>query len=150
MIFASLGITALIVIGVVAWAIIHLDSCYLSLRKRIDDLEPQPARVWVNSGRLVRKGNAWDVFADEDCCVLWPGSTAVIKTGVHLNLQSGVFGVVMDIPGSFTTTRSSVISDGELQIVLANESVRDTHVIKKGDRIAQIVFFKRDNVEVRV
>lgn len=101
------------------------------------------------TGKLVRatKGSVgFDLYATEE--VLIPPQThAVIGTGVHSEME-GCFAVLFDRSGlaaKFGVSRMAGLIDPdfdkEWKVVLANLCGREAYQVKKGDRIAQAVFF---------
>jgi dUTP pyrophosphatase len=81
---------------------------------------------------------------------LEPGEHEIIETGVHLQLpigyeaqirsRSGLAGkhavIVLNAPGTVDETYT-----GEVKVILINHG-KESHEIKKGDRIAQMVIKK--------
>lgn len=101
------------------------------------------------TGKLVRqtKGSVgFDLFSTED--VLIPPQThAVIGTGVYSEME-GCFAVLFDRSGlaaKFGVGRMAGLIDPdfdkEWKVVLANLCGREAYQVKKGERIAQAVFF---------
>lgn len=112
--------------------------------------------IAVIEGRL-RKATpdsaGYDLFATED--VLIPPQThAVIGTGVRSDLR-GCFAVLFDRSGlaaKYGVSRMAGLIDAdyteEWKVVLANLCGREAYQVKKGDRIAQVVFFDQQKVRV--
>jgi dUTP pyrophosphatase len=110
----------------------------------------------VIEGRL-RKSTpdavGYDLFATED--VLIPPQThAVVGTGVSSQLM-GCFAVLFDRSGlaaKYGVGRLAGLIDPdylqEWKVVLANLCGREAYQVKKGDRIAQAVFFDLPKVRV--
>jgi dUTP pyrophosphatase len=96
-----------------------------------------------------------DVYSAIDCEIL-PGSRALIPTGIAIALPDGYvafahprsglaikYGVgVLNSPGTIDAGYR-----GELQMILINHDQKDSFVIKRGDRIAQLVFQKVERAE---
>jgi|SRR6266496_1191150 len=87
----------------------------------------------------------YDVHSAEDCS-LFPGEQKAICTGIKTQMFGGVHGLLLDRSGlavKHRITRRAGMIDGdypeEWKVVLTNEG-RETFIIKKGDRIAQVLF----------
>lgn len=85
-----------------------------------------------------------DLFSFEDADI-YPGEKAVVSTGLKIAVPKGHGGFVWDKSGlavkNHITTLAGVIDSnyrGELKVVLANLG-KEKHVIKKGDKVAQII-----------
>lgn len=94
----------------------------------------------------------WDVRSGEHTTV-HPGERAVIGTGIHLDIPAGWYAEVKPRSGlavrNGIDTLAGVIDSGylgEVKIVLLNTGNDDFNV-DAGDRIAQIIFNKYENVE---
>lgn len=78
---------------------------------------------------------------------LGPGERQLVGTGVHLNLPSGVMGLIRDRSGLACrgiTTRGGVIDwdyRDEVKVILVNESQVEV-VLEGGSRIAQIIYLQ--------
>lgn len=88
-----------------------------------------------------------DICATEDA-ILYPGETVVMKTGLSFEIPRGWVGYLHARSG--TGTKGLVIKHGtsvidssyrgEVDLPLFNNNIDTALVIKKGDRVAQIVF----------
>lgn len=94
-----------------------------------------------------------DVFACEDF-ELKPGARHAFRTGIALSIPSGYALLVWDKSGLAANfglkTMAGVIDSGyrgECKIVLFNVGQK-SYKIKKGDKIAQLLLQKVENVEV--
>jgi len=98
-----------------------------------------------------------DLYAavDEDI-VIDPGGFRLIPTGIHLQLPAGYEGQVRPRSGlaakygvTVLNTPGTIDSDyrGEIKIILINLG-REPFVIKRGDRIAQLVISRYERVEL--
>lgn len=98
-----------------------------------------------------------DLYAavDEDT-VIDPGGFRLIPTGIHLQLPAGYEGQVRPRSGlaakygvTVLNTPGTIDSDyrGEIKIILINLG-REPFVIKRGDRIAQLVISRYERVEL--
>lgn len=84
------------------------------------------------------------------------GERALIPTGISIALPSGYVALVHPRSGlamkngiSMVNTPGTVDAGfrGELQVIIINHDPSETFSIKRGDRIAQIVFQKVENAE---
>ena len=95
---------------------------------------------------------AFDIYAIDDQSLL-AGQTAIVHTGICLEIESGFFGKIesrssLARNGIFCT--AGVIDSGyrgEVMIVMNNKGPKDYH-INSGHRIAQLVIFKVEEVEI--
>lgn len=85
----------------------------------------------------------WDIRANEER-MLAPGESAVIGTGIHMELDPGTVFLIRDRSGlgamERLTTRAGVIDcnyRGEVKVAMVNENPDAYKIIKVGDRIAQ-------------
>ena len=97
-----------------------------------------------------------DVYSRIDCEIA-PGERALIPTGIAIAMpedyaafahpRSGLaikYGIgIVNAPGTIDAGYR-----GELQMILINHDLKETFSIKRGDRIAQLVFQKVENVEL--
>ena len=104
----------------------------------------KPIKAYVNSA-------GYDLYSDESFNIL-PWSRAAISTGTRMFIPNGYYGEIC--PRSGLAVRNGIlafngtIDSGYLGIVyvlLFNLSDKE-YFIKKGDRIAQIIFKKFENV----
>lgn len=106
--------------------------------------------------RYAKPGDAGaDVFSRIDIDIA-PGARALVPTGISIALPHGYaafahprsglavkYGVGMvNAPGTIDAGYR-----GELQIILINHDLTETFAIKRGDRIAQLVFQKVEAAE---
>jgi dUTP pyrophosphatase len=100
-----------------------------------------------------REGDAGlDLFSCEDC-VLAPGERHLFKLGFALELPAGTVGLMWDRSGIATNhgihALAGVIDSnyrGEVCCVLYNTS-SEPYTIKKGDKIAQMIIQKFEQVD---
>ena len=87
---------------------------------------------------------------------LFSGDYAVVCTGLHLEIPKGYEAQVRPRSGlafnngiTVLNAPGTIDSDyrGEVKVILVNHG-KTTHVIKKGDRVAQLVFAKVERVEL--
>lgn len=106
--------------------------------------------------RFAKGGDAGaDVYSRIDISIA-PGERALVPTGIAIALPQGFaafahprsglaikHGISMvNAPGTIDTGFR-----GELQIILINHDLKETFSIKRGDRIAQLVFQRVENPE---
>lgn len=116
--------------------------------KRLDESLPLPVYQTEGSSGL-------DLFASEDC-ILSSGSFKMVPTGVALEIPYGYEGEVRARSGlaskfgiGVLNSPGTIDSDyrGEIKVILFNFSKKDFE-IKKGNRIAQLVFTKVEKVKL--
>lgn len=118
------------------------------LIKRLDPGLPLP--------RFAKAGDAGaDVYSRIDIDIA-PGERALIPTGVSIALPSGYATFAHPRSGLAIKHGISMVNApgtidagyrGELQIILINLDIRETFSIKRGDRIAQLIFQKVESPE---
>ena len=99
--------------------------------------------------KYAKSGDAGvDVYARIDC-VLEPGERALIPTGIAIALPEGYVCLAHPRSGLAAKNGITIVNApgtidsgyrGEIQIILLNTDVKDSFEIKRGDRIAQLVF----------
>lgn len=120
--------------------------------KRNKAVEDLPLPRYMSGG-----SSGMDLYAavDEDI-VIDPGGFRLIPTGIHLQLPAGYEGQVRPRSGlaakygvTVLNTPGTIDSDyrGEIKIILINLG-REPFVIKRGDRIAQLVISRYERVEL--
>jgi dUTP pyrophosphatase len=91
-----------------------------------------------------------DVFSAIDC-VLAPGERAVVPTGIAIALPEGYVCLAHPRSGLAAKNGISIVNApgtidsgyrGEIKIILINTDLAESFEIKRGDRIAQLVFQK--------
>ena len=98
-----------------------------------------------------RPGDAgMDVYSTIDCSIA-PGARAVIPTGIAIALPEGYVCLVHPRSGLAAKSGISIVNTpgtidsgyrGEIKVILINTDQQETFEIKRGDRIAQLVFQK--------
>ena len=106
--------------------------------------------------RYAKPGDAGaDVFSRIDY-ELKAGERALIPTGIAIALPDGYVALMHPRSGlaikygiSMVNTPGTIDAGfrGELQVILINHDLKETFSIKRGDRIAQIVFQKVERAE---
>ena len=96
-----------------------------------------------------------DVYARIDC-TLAPGARALVPTGIAIALPEGYVclahprsGLAVKYGVSIVNTPGTIDSGyrGEIQINLINHDLQNAFEIKRGDRIAQLVFQKFEHAQ---
>lgn len=115
---------------------------------RLDESIPAPA--------YAKPGDAGADLCSRIDFVLGAGERALIPTGISIALPQGYVALVHPRSGlaikhgiSMVNTPGTVDAAyrGELQIILINHDLHEPFVIKKGDRIAQLVIQKVERAE---
>ena len=98
-----------------------------------------------------RPGDAgMDVYSTIDCSIA-PGARSVIPTGIAIALPEGYVCLVHPRSGLAAKNGISIVNTpgtidsgyrGEIKVILINTDQSETFEIKRGDRIAQLVFQK--------
>ena len=111
--------------------------------QRLDKGLPLPEYAKVGDAGM-------DVFSAIDC-VLAPGERAVIPTGIAIALPEGYVCLAHPRSGLAAKNGISIVNApgtidsgyrGEIKIILINTDLAESFEIKRGDRIAQLVFQK--------
>jgi dUTP pyrophosphatase len=115
---------------------------------RLDPELPEP--------RYARPGDAGaDLLARCDVVLACRGGRAVVPTGVAVAIPEGYAGFVLPRSGlaarhGITCLNTPGLVDsgyrGELQVVLVNHDPTQDYAISRGDRIAQLVILRADQV----
>lgn len=97
----------------------------------------------------------YDLYVIEDK-IIQPFNSEVFKTGIHMEIPNGMYGKIhprsgMDIKHGIHPLAGVIDSDflGEIMIGLYNKKNQPYH-IKKGDRVAQIVFQKYETFKIKL
>lgn len=118
--------------------------------QRLDPDLPLPARQHATDA-------GYDLVARDDH-VLAPGERALVRTGVAIALPPGYAGFVQPRSGlawkhgiSIVNTPGLIDSGyrGELKVVLVNLDAHEKFTVKRGDRIAQLVIQRVEDVRWR-
>ena len=106
--------------------------------------------------RFAKPGDAGlDVYARIDC-TLAPGARALVPTGIAIALPEGYVclahprsGLAVKYGISIVNTPGTIDAGyrGEIQINLINHDLQNDFEIKRGDRIAQLVFQKFEHAQ---
>ena len=96
-----------------------------------------------------------DVYARIDCTLL-PGQRALVPTGIAIAIPEGYVCLVHPRSGLAAKHGVSIVNApgtidagyrGEIQVILINTDSKETFTVKRGDRIAQLVFQKFEVAE---
>jgi len=106
--------------------------------------------------RFAKGGDAGaDVYSRIDISIA-PGERALVPTGIAIALPQGFAAFAHPRSGLAIKHGISMVNApgtidagfrGELQIILVNHDLKETFSIKRGDRIAQLVFQRVENPE---
>jgi dUTP pyrophosphatase len=106
--------------------------------------------------RFAKGGDAGaDVYSRIDISIA-PGERALVPTGIAIALPQGFAAFAHPRSGLAIKHGISMVNApgtidagfrGELQIILINHDLKETFSIKRGDRIAQLVFQRVENPE---
>lgn len=128
-------------------AVSALDKAYTKLSK--------PGLVRVKSGKLTKsepRAAGWDIHASEDIQID-PGCFATVATGVTTEMED-CDALILDKSGLaakfWLTRRAGVIDEQyplEWGVVMVNEG-REPFLVKKGSKIANVIFIPKFNIEV--
>jgi len=115
-------------------------------------------RLLTPAAKTPTRGSANAAGFDLHCAIeepatLGPGQTALVPTGVAMEIPAGHFGLIKDRSSmalrGLRTSAGVIDSDyrGEVKVVLTNASA-DVHVIEPGTRIAQMVVLSHAAPEI--
>lgn len=102
---------------------------------------PLPSRAYLGDAGM-------DLYAAEDSAIIYHGERWLMRTGIALAIPMGMVGLVMPRSGlahdhGLTVLNAPGVVDagyrGEIKVNIINLGFSH-HLIKRGDRIAQIVF----------
>lgn len=106
--------------------------------------------------RYAKPGDAGvDVYSAIDC-VLAPGERALIPTGIAIAMPNDYAAFAHPRSGLAIKNGISILNSpgtidagyrGEIQMILINHDPKESFTIKRGDRIAQLVFQKIETVD---
>ena len=106
--------------------------------------------------RFAKGGDAGaDLYSRIDISIA-PGERALVPTGIAIALPQGFAAFAHPRSGLAVKHGISMVNApgtidagfrGELQIILINHDLKETFSIKRGDRIAQLVFQRVENPE---
>ena len=121
------------------------------LRVPLHQLDPE-----LPVPRYAREGDAGaDLVARADAVLACRGGRAVVPTGVAVAIPAGYAGLVLPRSGlavrhGITCLNAPGLVDsgyrGELQVVLVNHDPEHDYAVSRGDRIAQLVLVRVEEV----
>jgi dUTP pyrophosphatase len=95
----------------------------------------------------------YDLYSSEDC-IIKPMERRLVKTGVSLAIPYGHYGHISDRSGMALKKGAHCLGKivdptyrGEIGVIILNTDMFESIKIQKGDRMAQIIFKKYENVE---
>jgi dUTP pyrophosphatase len=125
------------------------------LRVPLHQLDPDlPAPCYARAGDA-----GADLLARSDVVLACRGGRAVVPTGVAVAIPEGYAGFVLPRSGlaarhGITCLNTPGLVDsgyrGELQVVLVNHDPAHDYEISRGDRIAQLVILRADQVAFEI
>ena len=128
---------------------IKIDCLFMTLR----DIKMKVKRI-TTTARIPTKAHSgdagWDLYADNEQDIhIEFGKRAMVPTSVALQIPEGYYGRIADRSGLASKcgihTLGGVVDStytGELKVILANLGCDEGFIVKRGDRIAQIVVTK--------
>lgn len=103
--------------------------------------------------KLSSEDAGYDLYCCEDSTIK-PMERKLIKTGIAISIPSGFYGHISDRSGMAYKKGAHCLGKiidssyrGEIGIIILNTDMYDPIKIQKGDRVAQIIFKKYENVE---
>ena len=121
------------------------------LRVPLHQLDPE-----LPVPRYAREGDAGaDLVARADALLACRGGRAAVPTGVAVAIPAGYAGLVLPRSGlavrhGITCLNAPGLVDsgfrGELQVVLVNHDAEHDYAVRRGDRIAQLVLVRVEEV----
>jgi dUTP pyrophosphatase len=94
----------------------------------------------------------YDLYSCDDFFIK-PMERCLVKTGVSMSMPSGYYGHISDRSGMALKKGAHCIGKivdpsyrGEIGIIILNTDMYETIKIQKGDRVAQMIFKKYENV----
>ena len=117
--------------------------------KRLNDLAKIPTRADIGSA-------GYDLYAATDCNIqIPPHSNVMVGTGIAMAIPLGYFGAIYARSGiaskrSLRPANCVGVIDasfrGEVKVALHNDSP-ETRTVQAGERIAQLVIQKHENID---
>ena len=103
--------------------------------------------------KILSGSAGYDLYSYDDIMIR-PRSIQCVSVGVSMEIEPGYFGRIftrsgMAVNSKVTTDAGIIDADyrGIVHVCLKNSS-DDSFIVKRGDRIAQIVFLKSENVDL--
>lgn len=127
----------------------------LSVKK--EKVKSMKVKVMLDAGaKMPEKAHTADAGYDlfgRDFCIISPGSSAVLDTGVHVQIPDGYVGFLQSKSGlnvNHSITSEGVIDSGytgSIRVKLYNNG-KDMYQFFPGDKLSQIVFLKCEDFEL--
>lgn len=117
--------------------------------KRLDKELPLPQYAKVGDAGI-------DIYSRIDCAIA-PGERAMVPTGIAIAFAEGYVCLAHPRSGLAAKHGISIVNApgtidagyrGEIQVILINTDLKNTFEIKRGDRIAQLVFQKVEHAQL--
>jgi dUTP pyrophosphatase len=108
---------------------------------QLDTELPLPARAHPDDAGL-------DLYARSDATLVCNGGRALVPTGVAVAIPRGCMGMVVPRSGLALKHGVSLVNTpgiidaayrGELQVIMVNHDSTNDYVVRRGDRIAQLI-----------
>jgi dUTP pyrophosphatase len=94
----------------------------------------------------------YDLYSSDDFFIK-PMERCLVKTGICISMPSGYYGHISDRSGMALKKGAHCLGKivdpsyrGEIGVIILNTDMYETMKIQKGDRIAQMIFKKYENV----
>jgi dUTP pyrophosphatase len=94
----------------------------------------------------------YDLYSSDDFFIK-PMERCLVKTGICISMPSGYYGHISDRSGMALKKGAHCLGKivdpsyrGEIGVIILNTDMYETIKIQKGDRIAQMIFKKYENV----
>jgi dUTP pyrophosphatase len=94
----------------------------------------------------------YDLYSSDDFFIK-PMERCLVKTGICISMPSGYYGHISDRSGMALKKGAHCLGKivdpsyrGEIGVIILNTDMYETIKIQKGERIAQIIFKKYENV----
>ena len=98
----------------------------------------------------------YDLSSSEDC-IIKPMERRLVKTGIAFSIPYGFYGHISDRSGMALKKGAHCLGKivdptyrGEIGVIILNTDMFEPIKIQKGDRVAQIIFKKYENVNFTV
>jgi dUTP pyrophosphatase len=95
----------------------------------------------------------YDLYSSEDC-IIKPMERKLVKTGIAISIPYGYYGHISDRSGMALKKGAHCLGKivdptyrGEIGIIILNTDMFEPIKIQKGDRVAQMIFKKYENVD---
>jgi dUTP pyrophosphatase len=126
------------------------NNVFSKVRSKVLIAFTKESRDIERPSQLHESDAGFDLKAIEDC-VVKPGSTILVKTGIKMAIPKGFFGMVCSRSGMalkngvFVANAPGIVDSsyrGDVGVILYNSS-KESFYIKNGDRVAQLVIVQQ-------